>query len=687
MNTFRDFLTVLRPLWFISLFQILFGVTIIIMPQGQDMMLNMIEDFLSKEYWSFLYLIIALYFWSITSEFGSRFLLYISDISSHHLAPVRVQKRKHIQRNFTRYVLFLPLLFTTIGFVKVFSINFRSKANYIMAFGIIMAILGLVTLTLYLIYINHGKLRKRFYVLRFMPETRRNAISALAKLTGILQDKVVISHQLVQQGEEIICKETKTLVKPDPKLFQPLFNRFWILFSIAITIVLLFCIAPFPFFSHVGALAILSLAFGCWITVYFALELLDKTQPFLVKLPWKAVVLFWIILVSIINHDHRITEHKEKNTTLLERLTVEQHFERWVTAHEIDTTKTFSPVFVVAEGGALRTGAFASILLSVLADSLDSAKIPARARIQERIYAFSSVSGGTIGANFFHTMLYHDTTTKFSEHSQDFFSHDFLSATTGTLVFGEIVNMVIPVKIEALDRAYALEKSWEQALSQSTENNILGLPFEKVVSDKSPALFIHSTEVETGRRSIFSNVKIDSEFVHAVDLYAGISKPIPYSAALGVSARFPLLSPAAAVVINNCKVMHYVDGGYYENLGATTTREIILRLRKRFGCNFSPRVLVLSFGETSIPQGGYNTLDDITSIVSGIYNTRSAHTTHSNLMLREVLSKDDFIQIDLSATTRQVPLNWILSQKAVDNIENICRNEIKKRPKLVTWFH
>lgn len=665
MNPFKDLLIVLRPLWFIGLFQVLVGIAVIFMPQGQDMILAILEDFVSGQFWSFLCFIVALYFWSVTSEFGSRFILYLSDTSSHLLSPERVRRRKKIQRIFTRYMIFLPLLFATTGFLKAFISNFKGQGSYILAFGVVMALLGLVTLSLYLIYIVDGTWRKRFYVLKFDPLTRREAINNLAKLTGILEK-----------------------ADPQKKIYKPLFKRFYSLLTISIGIIAIFCFAPLAFYPSVGALAIIAFAFGSWITVYYALELMDKAQPFLIKLPWKFVVAVWIALVSIINSDHKLTLHPQEKKT--NQISLESHFKKWLDRHGVDTTKEFSPVFIVAEGGALRTGAFTSIMLGELADSIHRANKNAhhknaRNQLSEKIYSFSSVSGGTVGANYFRSLMYDDSLTNALKKSQDFFRKDFLSATTGKLVFGEIVNLLIPWPIQNFDRAYALEKDWEKSYEEVNHTNTFSHAFEKINSDTTPAIFIHSTEVETGRRSIYSNIEIDSQFINAVDIRKNMESSVPHSAAIGMSARFPLISPSAAVISNGCEVFHYVDGGYYENQGATTTYEVITRLKRKYS-TLTPRVLVLSFGESTAPEGGYKAFDEIVSIVTGIYNTRSAHTGYSNKLLRSVVASNDFIQLDLSASVREVPLNWILSERAVNKLEQLCKEELKKRPRLLEWF-
>ena len=82
---------------------------------------------------------------------------------------------------------------------------------------------------------------------------------------------------------------------------------------------------------------------------------------------------------------------------------------------------------------------------------------------------------------------------------------------------------------------------------------IVSLPTNLLVPSRwLPNLFglalFNTTEVETGLQCIWSNVRIDGlPLSRERDLYRRIGKDLAYSTAVNLSARFPLVSPGAAI--------------------------------------------------------------------------------------------------------------------------------------------
>lgn len=124
-----------------------------------------------------------------------------------------------------------------------------------------------------------------------------------------------------------------------------------------------------------------------------------------------------------------------------------------------------------------------------------------------------------------------------------------------------------------------------------------------------PVLLLNGTIVESGRRAITSNVQVRNASVNQgkTDLdepcYLGIggidqltgkpcliwansfvedplavlNRDIPISTAANMSARFPVVQPAGGVRENDRgrRRFHVVDGGVYENFGATTIHDLL----------------------------------------------------------------------------------------------------------------
>ena len=99
--------------------------------------------------------------------------------------------------------------------------------------------------------------------------------------------------------------------------------------------------------------------------------------------------------------------------------------------------------------------------------------------------------------------------------------------------------------------------------------------------DWTPALLLNATWVETGKRIIASNMRVAAgrrreDFVDVEDANAFFApRSIPLSAAAHMSARFTYVSPAGRLEKHGRTHGHVVDGGYFENSGATTTLAIL----------------------------------------------------------------------------------------------------------------
>ena len=165
----KDFGIVIRPLWVILLFQLLVAFAFVGAPQGQDMLLTFIIDFMS-EWQSIAWFWVALFFLSAASEFGSRMIIYFSDLTTHELEVRRVRFRKLFQKDLSKIFLFAPAFFVVWGFIAAYrrlnkgrSIDAYDYKDPLLFFSVILFFLLLLVFLLYLIYF--GKLKKTLYQL------------------------------------------------------------------------------------------------------------------------------------------------------------------------------------------------------------------------------------------------------------------------------------------------------------------------------------------------------------------------------------------------------------------------------------------------------------------------------------------------------------------------------------------
>jgi hypothetical protein len=275
----------------------------------------------------------------------------------------------------------------------------------------------------------------------------------------------------------------------------------------------------------------------------------------------------------------------------------------------------YIPAFIVsAEGGGIRAAYWTALVLASLQDR-DS-------RFADHVFAISGVSGGSLGGAVFVSQVASRSlppgSRSFREHADKVLQRDFLAPTLATLLFPDLLQRFLPWPWFN-DRAITLEQSWENAWettwgaskddSSDPNRKRFAKPFEslwrqKINSPRVPLLFLNSTVVETGNRLImhpltFDNIAAGNEpqrlvetfsdvFGDAVDGRAALGSAVPLSTAVHLSARFTYVSPAGSIhnfashnssqPDRNRRWIRLVDGGYFENSGTVTARELLSAL-------------------------------------------------------------------------------------------------------------
>jgi hypothetical protein len=731
----QDVSVILKGIWFLLLFDLLALFAFVIAPQGTDVLLSIAEDaggneFLGKT-WTGIWLLLALLFWCIASEFCTRFLIYLTDNSGKSLAPHRVKSRKEFQWIASKVSLFFPLFLMFIAFLKALWVNYEdlsvsknsSDLNQIIGGTlIIIAFLIAETILVYKLYLGGWvqKLSKRYKSLYWMHlSTQEN--DWVIKLYGILDDvRINIPSSDKKYKGPDLPRDIflpNGMILPDSSYFDPyntnpktegtvniwmfkinvwfyrcLLRQLLAFGILAIVIISLFAVVlPVEAYLNVGAAGLVCFAFACWQVVYAMLHFFDKAQS---KFPVRFFIILLLVFSTITNYDHPVRELKGINS---ERVPLQVHFHTWFNRLRTDTSgmnyyrigskDTIPVIFIAAEGGALRTGAFTAMVLAKLQDLFPA--------FHKYIYCYSGVSGGALGTNFFNAELMRHLndkdTIRYSDATVKFFKNDFLAPVTGKLVFGEIINYFIPFNIERMDRAIAMEKIWEYAWKgidpKYGEKNVLAGSFNETIKNDLPAIFINTTEVETGLQCLWSNVDINTlPLYQQRDLYKRVNKQIAYSTAINLSTRFPLISPGAAffykIKKGNDSITirrHFVDGGYYENKGTETLFQVLRALHLK-NVPVKPYILQFNFGEVDSSLASVKSFNEIKEVVSGIYNTRRGRGAISQYELQHYVKdslKGEFINLNLTLNTKRIPMNWILSNTAVNRLSELIGKTVK----------
>lgn len=729
----QDALVIFQGIWFLVLFDILAIIAFLFVPQGGDMLLIITENALSGKGYQLVGLITATLFWCISSEYCTRMLTYLADNSGRSLDPDRVNDRKRYEKWLATTALFFPIVLLVIAFIKVYLANFSalSAATHVydlsqITEGTILIILLLLIAGALLWWLYPGKLIKRlsekYKGLSWLTisQAERNWAS---KLFGMLNDvRVDIPASDTTYTGRDLPRGTELpdgMTIPDSPYFVPdeqnpkmlnggikvwmfhidirfyrcLLRQLYVLLAIALVLIVsIGLLIPVKWAMNLGAVAIIIFAFGSWPVIYLSLHLLDKV----IAWPVRLTLFFWLLFCSYFNNDHPV---RTIGDTMRPRAPLNRHFQSWVTDHvEKDTMgntyyrvgpdhDSIPVIFISAEGGALRTGAFTGMLLARLQDEFPM--------FEHYLYGYSSVSGGTVGSNFFNAQVIRARLHggyekhKWIKASKNFFETDFLSAVTAKLAFGEILNYFYPRRWDCADRAIALEKSFEEGWRNSygDEPNMLAAPFDITTAQGLPAVFINTTQVESGLQNVWSNVNLGSiplsncRDLHTInDLKQDHSKAyqtLPYSSAIDLSDRFPLVSPAACFFWHNKSKTgsdsisrgHFIDGGYYENKGSETLLQVLKSISWK-GQKIKPYILQFNFsGDTTAKEVRF--ANEISEITGGLYDTRGGRGQIAEDALKKYVDTlhGTFISLYLKMDVRQLPMNWVLSKTVITNLD------------------
>jgi hypothetical protein len=349
---------------------------------------------------------------------------------------------------------------------------------------------------------------------------------------------------------------------------------------------------PVPVAQKFGMGTILLLAASSWVVLGSFLVFLSARWQF----PVIASLVVLAIIFSLWNDNHRIRTVPARP---VQRDSVIAAFEKWHAL--VQKFPAPHPLYIVAtEGGGIRAAYWTGIVLGGLQD--------ANPNFATHVFAISGVSGGSLGAVVFDALVAENDGRSYEENAHEILSRDFLSPALASMLYPDLVQRFLPVPIAYFDRAQALERGWEKAWRDRMGDDRFSRSFVDLWPDDSqkwvPALFLNGTSVEKGNRIMTSNLRVTDSFFDVEDAAVKLGPPdegatkvachIPLSTAAHMSARFTYVSPAGRFPDGT----HIVDGGYFENSGATTALEILTRINE--WCAFKhitdvdPKIIMIS---------------------------------------------------------------------------------------------
>ena len=395
------------------------------------------------------------------------------------------------------------------------------------------------------------------------------------------------------------------------------------------------------------------------------------------------------------------------------------------------------PVFLVAaSGGGLYSARHAALTLARIQDHCP--------RFAQHLFAISGISGGSWGGAIFHTLARAKAKNtndldcelafvermlepgKFEEQTKAIFQDsDFLSPLIGVGLFPNMLQLLLPTSVTALNRSAIFEK----VLEESVEKHATGLetlgeesPFKGAVSGawnasgSAGALLLNMTDADRGyqvvaapfivrsrRRQDENAFKLAQRMLNAsgtndYDPF-NVNQDLKISSAVALSAGFPVVIGAGNLEERKKKqhqgiadvppigseqrkdeiIEHrrLVDGGYYENSGVETLMQIMDQLREsEQELHVSFHVIVL---DSHYPPAQTDTLF---SPLKALITTRSirAKIAITNLYTNRSLSSG-YGDVWCEAAERKDELCRL---RHPDSADQDCRSELDEKNRCLT---
>jgi len=459
-------------------------------------------------------------------------------------------------------------------------------------------------------------------------------------------------------------------------------------------------------------------------------------------LPLISGLLVYALVLSIFNtnDNHKIlVEPVRSDVTAGAPATLDDQFALWFKSRQdrdrYEEKNLPYPIYVVAApGGGIYAAFHAASQLGSLQDHCPF--------FSHHTFAISGVSGGSVGAAVFSSFLDITANRAMSnvspgacvdrdwrpakqlgtlsivDLSDRVLSKDFLSPLFAGLLFPDFLQRFLPIPIGAFDRARRFDFTLEQGVEDVLRNpkivgeentqagNLLTKPYidHWKPEGSAPALIINTTEVDTGRRRIISPFLFGlSKGLRFMPVWPegegesrnALSSGMPLSTAVGLSARFPWISPAGWFhdverdpiterVIQqsmenkeNPSKVRLVDGAYFENSGVATALDLIKAMEETAGQHgFADKIQINLIALTrDIEYGRSQTgLNEATAPVRALLNARTARGPITIGHAEDSLNREDMAQspgsvnrplrlrkIKLKDMGYRTPLGWRLS--------------------------
>lgn len=498
-----------------------------------------------------------------------------------------------------------------------------------------------------------------------------------------------------------------------------------VLCAIGASFALLFAIWAWPVqvTSVVTAPVLLCFALASWILFGDLVLTYFFRQA---RLPSMAAApLFLLVICSLWNDNHPVALVPGDAGPRTHRA-IERRLDAWLAARagraELRAGQPYPLFLVAAEGGGIRAAYWGGAVLARLQDDSGG-------RFGRHLFALSGVSGGSLAAASFAALVADERAARlaaapcarrnparrYQQCMASVLRRDYLSPVLGYLLYPDMLQRFLPYPLAAADRARAMEAGlnagWQDATGSTRFAERFDLLWRGDRGEDVPSLLLNATVVNGGNRIIASDLVIDGRFPDAYDAFDPVLdlRQMSLSTAIHNSARFSYISPAG--MVSGCGAQgklascdssglrhawgRVIDGGYFENSGAETVRDLLFAMQPTLagwrarGFLIEPVVLVISNSPGALAPSGrqdpgnarleISFLSELLAPPLGLFNTRSARATFAvsagQRDMAVILPADGerFLWFGMQ-TTNDTPLGWALADQTFDGIDALLQH-------------
>ena len=321
------------------------------------------------------------------------------------------------------------------------------------------------------------------------------------------------------------------------------------------------------------------------------------------RIPVVGALLLWAVLIGAFVDNHGVGRRAfiGETTAPIGRPTLEQAYATWAAKQAGGAQAKKTMVLIAVQGGASRAGYWTAVALAELRKSAAARTVdgrPAPVDFDLHVFAISSVSGGSVGSVGYAAML------KVAPNDPDFRNHLLElrrprragSGRDRHALFGSALSFS-PASVSSGPRRDARAvlgggvgragRSGAAAGAGTIRGPFLALA-TKEGEPWQPILIVQGASESGGRRVLTSNVTFDCNQIDADDFLNGMRHDVAASTAILNGARFPWISPGGTFSNRRCAAAgevkppiadHVLDGGYFDNAGAETLREMVRAIR------------------------------------------------------------------------------------------------------------